>query len=108
MQDAAINKVFDLGRSINSDDCIEFEFRSVRPNYGNDHTLAWFDAIVPCGLADASVTSMASLLPEAPELASVAESVASSFERVFAVKLLRDASLRRRAAATAEEAGHGR
>ncbi|RJQ12584.1 MAG: lipoyl(octanoyl) transferase LipB [Dehalococcoidia bacterium] len=50
--------------------------------------LAWFDAIVPCGLADAEVTSMARLLGEAPSLPAVAEAMAAAFARVLGVTLV--------------------
>ena len=45
--------------------------------------LAWFDAIVPCGIADAGVTSMGHVLGEAPSLAAVAEVMAAAFARAF-------------------------
>ena len=50
--------------------------------------LAWFDAIVPCGIEDAGVTSMAVALGEAPALAAVAEAVASAFAGAFDVALV--------------------
>jgi len=50
--------------------------------------LGWYDAIVPCGLADASVTSMAALLRQAPELESVVEAMRGAFERRFASHLV--------------------
>ena len=50
--------------------------------------LAWFDAIVPCGIADAGVTSMARVLGEAPALPAVAEAMADAFARVFGVALV--------------------
>ena len=75
--------------------------------------LAWYDAIVPCGLADARVTSMQELRPEAPSMAAVVEAVAIAFERRFTARLttanasmlgasildasMRGASMRRRA-----------
>ena len=49
--------------------------------------LAWYDAIVPCGLADARVTSMQELRPEAPSIAAVVEAVAIAFERRFTARL---------------------
>lgn len=50
--------------------------------------LAWFDAIVPCGLADAGVTSMARVLGGAPALPAVAEAMADAFAHVFGVTLV--------------------
>jgi lipoyl(octanoyl) transferase len=54
--------------------------------------LGWYDAIVPCGIADAPVTSMAALLgggpgSEAPEVGAVTEAVQAAFERRFACAL---------------------
>ena len=46
--------------------------------------LGWFEAIVPCGIQDAGVTSIAALLGVAPPLPSVAEVMAHVFSRVFA------------------------
>ncbi len=58
--------------------------------------LAWYDAIVPCGLADAGVTSMADLLAGPPSMAAVVEATRVVFERRFAVRLLAaDASMLR-------------
>lgn len=45
--------------------------------------LRWFDAIVPCGIRDRGVTSMARLVGEAPALEAVAEVVAGHFRAVF-------------------------
>jgi len=50
-------------------------------NVSND--LSWFAAIVPCGLADAGVTSVASLLGKAPDMETVETEVCRAFERVF-------------------------
>lgn len=50
--------------------------------------LAWFDAIVPCGIDDAGVTSMAAVLGAAPTLAPVAEAMASVFAEAFDVALV--------------------
>lgn len=47
--------------------------------------LGWFEAIVPCGIEDAGVTSMAVRLGEAPPLPSVAEVMAEAFLRAFGV-----------------------
>ncbi len=48
-----------------------------------DCDLAWFDAIVPCGIADASVTSLARLLPAPPSIEDIATAVGAAFERHF-------------------------
>lgn len=45
--------------------------------------LGWFDAIVPCGIEDAGVTSMAALLGGVPPLSAVAEVMAEAFLRAF-------------------------
>jgi lipoyl(octanoyl) transferase len=48
-----------------------------------DVDLAWFDRIVPCGIADRGVTSMQRLLGEAPPLREVSERLAQHFGSVF-------------------------
>lgn len=53
-----------------------------------DPDLAWFDAIVPCGLADASVTSMGALLREPPSMPAVVEAARAAFERRFGARLV--------------------
>jgi lipoate-protein ligase B len=50
--------------------------------------LSWFEAIVPCGLAGISVTSMAGLLSSAPPFEAVETEVARAFSRVFEVELI--------------------
>ena len=45
--------------------------------------LGWFAPIVPCGLEDAGVTSMARVLGAAPELDAVADAMRAAFERRF-------------------------
>ena len=50
--------------------------------------LGWFDAIVPCGIADAEVTSMERLLGVAPALDAVAVAFAGAFEREFDAELV--------------------
>ena len=47
--------------------------------------LAWFEAIVPCGIADAGVTSMARLPGEAPAHEAVEDAFLDAFARVFHV-----------------------
>jgi lipoyl(octanoyl) transferase len=49
--------------------------------------LGWFDLIVPCGIADAGVTSMARLLGAAPPHEAVEDAFATAFARVFEVRL---------------------
>ena len=48
-----------------------------------DVDLDWFQRIIPCGIADRSVTSMARLLGEAPPLRDVADRLAVHFGQVF-------------------------
>lgn len=50
--------------------------------------LVWFDAIVPCGIVDAGVTSIERLLGDAPSLPVVAEAMAHAFARAFGVRLV--------------------
>jgi lipoate-protein ligase B len=45
--------------------------------------LSWFDAIVPCGIPDAPVTSMARILGRSPGIAAVADAICDSFEALF-------------------------
>ncbi len=52
-----------------------------------DPDLSWFDAIVPCGLADIIVTSMASVLGQAPAMTSVEAAVADTFAAAFRSEL---------------------
>ncbi|MGE0226995.1 MAG: lipoyl(octanoyl) transferase LipB [Dehalococcoidia bacterium] len=49
--------------------------------------LAWFDAIVPCGIADAGVTSMERLLGVAPPHETVEDAFIEAFARVFEVRV---------------------
>ena len=51
--------------------------------------LAWFAPIVPCGLEDAGVTSMARVLGAAPAIADVALALRTAFERRFACTLVK-------------------
>jgi len=48
-----------------------------------DVDLSWFERIVPCGIADRGVTSIAKLLGEAPAMADVAGRMAGHFGEVF-------------------------
>ena len=45
--------------------------------------LAFFNLIVPCGIADRGVTSLEQLLGGAPDMAEVEDRVAGHFQRVF-------------------------
>lgn len=49
--------------------------------------LAWFEAITPCGLADATVTSLAAELPTPPSMDAVVEAVRRALERRLASTL---------------------
>ncbi|MDP2328070.1 MAG: lipoyl(octanoyl) transferase LipB [Dehalococcoidia bacterium] len=53
-----------------------------------DPDLAWFDDIIPCGIADAGVTSLASLLLTPPSIDRVVEAVRASWEREFGATLI--------------------
>jgi lipoate-protein ligase B len=53
-----------------------------------DTDLGWFDAIVPCGIADAEVTSIARLLGAAPPFEAVVDAYRLAFERRFASRLV--------------------
>ena len=57
-------------------------------NVGTD--LSWFDAIVPCGLPDATVTSLERLLGVAPAHAEVEDALAAAFERIFDSELIEE------------------
>ncbi len=51
-----------------------------------DVDLGWFQRIVPCGIADRGVTSMARLLGRAPPLRQVAVRLAENFGGVFGLR----------------------
>lgn len=51
--------------------------------------LAWYDAIVPCGLPDVRVTSMRELRPDAPSMSAVVDATSAAFERWFRARLIR-------------------
>ncbi len=51
-----------------------------------DPDLGWFDAIVPCGITDAGVTSMAAELGSAPSLVEVAAAIRPPLERFLAFR----------------------
>ncbi len=52
-----------------------------------DTDLSWFDAIVPCGLAHAGVTSLSELAGRRVTVEEMAPLIARSFEEVFQVRL---------------------
>jgi lipoate-protein ligase B len=52
-----------------------------------DLDLSWFEAIVPCGLADADVTSMAQQVGKSPSVDAVKEALTEEFARRFGVVL---------------------
>jgi len=53
-----------------------------------DVDLAWFELIVPCGIADRGVTSIQRLLGDAPSLSAVAERLVAHFGEVFGREML--------------------
>ena len=53
-----------------------------------DVDLTWFERIVPCGIVDRGVTSMAKLLGQAPPLNNVADTLAKQFGEVFAREMV--------------------
>ena len=59
-----------------------------------DVDLAWFERIVPCGIADRGVTSIERLLGEAPALPEVAERLVEHFGEVFGREMLDAAETR--------------
>jgi lipoyl(octanoyl) transferase len=52
-----------------------------------DTDLTWFDAIVPCGLADRSVTSLSEVAGRTVTVADVRPLVHRSYEEAFATTL---------------------
>lgn len=50
--------------------------------------LSWFDAIVPCGISDAGVTSLARLLDPCPSLPAVMDAFCGAFAAVFDSELV--------------------
>lgn len=50
--------------------------------------LSWFDAVIPCGLAGATVTSMATISADAPSVEDVADAVAATFAHRLDAELL--------------------
>jgi lipoyl(octanoyl) transferase len=54
--------------------------------------LSWFDAIVPCGLADRSVTSLSELAGREVTVDEMVPLVAARFEEVFGLRLERASS----------------
>jgi lipoate-protein ligase B len=53
-----------------------------------DPNMAHFDLIVPCGIGDKGVTSMARVLQQPVEMRAVRERVAAQFAHVFGVELI--------------------
>jgi lipoyl(octanoyl) transferase len=47
-----------------------------------------FELIVPCGIPDKPVTSLAQVLPSPPSMEDVRRRVAEAFEAVFGVELV--------------------
>jgi lipoate-protein ligase B len=58
-----------------------------------DVDLAWFERIVPCGIADRGVTSIQALTGAAPAITAVAEQLAVDFGTVFGRRMNVTASL---------------
>jgi len=57
----------------------------------NVHTdLAYFNHIIPCGIADKSVTSMEKELGAAPDMQAVKDALKRHFEEAFACRLLEE------------------
>ena len=50
--------------------------------------LAWFYQIVPCGIADAGVTSLERVLGAAPPMRAVEDALAAAFEQAFDIELV--------------------
>jgi lipoate-protein ligase B len=53
-----------------------------------DPDLDYFSHIVPCGLPDSTVTSMAQELGEAPQMTDVMNTVSTAFGRIFDIEML--------------------
>jgi lipoyl(octanoyl) transferase len=49
--------------------------------------LAYFDKIIPCGISDHGVTSMAAVAPTAPDLTDLIWPLTTAFEQVFATPI---------------------
>jgi lipoyl(octanoyl) transferase len=64
--------------------------------------LEWFEAIVPCGIADAEVTSLERLLGGAPPFEAVVDAFLDAFAHVFDSDLVEGAALLEEATAMAE------
>jgi lipoyl(octanoyl) transferase len=48
--------------------------------------MAYWDGIIACGLTNHSVTSLANLLPDPPEMSQVIQAVVSAFNKIFEVE----------------------
>jgi lipoyl(octanoyl) transferase len=78
---SGLSKIAALGVRIGKEGISSHGFAlNVNPN------LAHFAGIVPCGLAEYSVTSMAELLPDCVELMAVVDCVTAVFPRIFPVE----------------------
>jgi lipoyl(octanoyl) transferase len=74
-----------------------------------DPDLSWFEAIVPCGLAGVSVTSIKAILGSAPSLEVVQDALADAFAALFGFEITTDqATISEPAAAAGELVTHGR
>jgi lipoyl(octanoyl) transferase len=79
--DSGLSKIAAIGVRIGKEGISSHGFAlNVNPN------LAHFDGIVPCGLAEYGVTSMAELLPEDVEMMAVVDCVTAVFPRIFPVE----------------------
>jgi lipoyl(octanoyl) transferase len=79
--DSALSKIAAIGVRIGKEGISSHGFAlNVNPN------LAHFDGIVPCGLAEYGVTSMAELLPEGVEMMAVVDCVTAVFPCIFPVE----------------------
>jgi len=76
------SKIAQIGARIES--WVTFHGFALNVNPNMNH----FDLIVPCGISDKSVTSMARVLKKPVEIRAVRERVAAHFERVFDAALV--------------------
>ena len=53
-----------------------------------DCDLSWYDAIVPCGIAGVTVTSLARILGSSPGMEAVEDAICEAFENVFDSELV--------------------
>ncbi len=57
-----------------------------------DPDLSHYDFIVPCGMSDTPVTSIAAILGEAPPMKAARDAVVESFAEVFGMGFIRPKS----------------